>query len=122
MSKQVIMLTEDRNYLTDSHHAISEITRYLDDLAGLSTSSYYDVFYHYTMEDALDYKEHLLSIRVPGGTVGYIEYDEDMRIQHIHVDTEYVVKTYPKDINQLISNKFNGCKLERTYEITRRSE
>ena len=43
-----------------------------------------------------------LAIRVPGGTVGGIWIDKNNMITKIVIDTNYVVKTYPDDVNDLM--------------------
>ncbi len=52
-----------------------------------------------------------MPIRIPGGTLGSIEYDENKIITRIHVCTDYVVKTYPDNVNEQLQ-KFIGQKIE----------
>ena len=82
-----------------------EITIELDKLAGLDPNGHWK---HYVL---CDYKDGCLPIRIPGGTLGSIEYDENKIITKIHVCTDYVVKTYPDDVNELLQ-KFIGQKIE----------
>lgn len=81
------------------------ITTELDKLAGLDPNGYWK---HYVLCDCED---DCLPIRIPGGTLGSIEYDENKIITKIHVCTDYVVKTYPDDVNEQLQ-KFIGQKIE----------
>ncbi|MBQ8570319.1 MAG: hypothetical protein IJ444_02275 [Kiritimatiellae bacterium] len=87
------------------------LTKELDSLSKMDTSKYYDMFHHYILVDQIGLKEKCLAIRVPGGTVGGIWIDENNAITKIHVDTDYVVKTYPSNINELMQ-KFVGEVIE----------
>ena len=82
-----------------------EITTELDKLAGLDFNGHLK---HYVL---CDYKDCCLPIRIPGGTLGSIEYDENKVITKIHVCTDYVVKTYPDNVNEQLQ-KFIGQKIE----------
>jgi hypothetical protein len=82
-----------------------EITTELDKLAGLDPNGHWK---HYVL---CDYEDGCLPIRIPGGTLGSIEYDENSVITKIHVCTDYVVKTYPDDVNEQLQ-KFVGQKIE----------
>lgn len=82
-----------------------EITTELDKFAGLDPNRHWK---HYVL---CDYKDGCLPIRIPGGTLGSIEYDENKVITKIHVCTDYVVKTYPDDVNEQLQ-KFIGQKIE----------
>lgn len=88
-----------------------DLTRYLDDVAKLSDGTYYDLYYHYIVADELCKKEKVLAIRVPGGTVGWIGIENDNTIHNIRIDTDYVVKTYPDDVNELVK-KYIGAVIE----------
>ena len=68
------------------------LTEKLDELAKLTERK---VFRHYVILDMDD----SLIIRVPGGTVGVARFDADGKICEIKVDTNYVVKTYPENLN-----------------------
>ena len=83
---------------------ICELTDKLDSLSGLDKLKHYDIFYHYILAD--DYCKNImcLAIRVPGGTVGGIEFDENNIITNIVIDTDYVVKTYPDNIKEIIKD------------------
>lgn len=89
----------------------SALTLELDSLSGISKYEYYELFYHYIEVDDLSIKDKCLGIRVPGGTVGGIWIDDNNVITKIKIDTDYVVKTYPNDVNQRIQ-KFIGETLE----------
>ena len=82
-----------------------EITIELDKLAGLDPNGHWK---HYVL---CDYEDGSLPIRIPGGTLGSIEYDENKVITKIHVCTDYVVKTYSDDVNEQLK-KFIGQKIE----------
>lgn len=82
-----------------------EITSELDRLAGINSDSHWK---HYVLRD---YKDRYLAIRIPGATIGNIEYDENRIITKIYVCTDYVVKTYPDDVNEQIQ-RFIGQKIE----------
>ena len=87
------------------------LTKELDQLSGLNTKEHYSLFYHYILADKFCKEEKCLAIRVPGGTVGGVWIDDDNVITKIVVDTEYVIDTYPDDINDII-RKFVGRMVE----------
>lgn len=98
------------NKYADSRHSkmneyYCEITTELDKLVGLDLNGHWK---HYVL---CDYGDGSLPIRIPGGTLGSIEYDENKIITKIHVCTDYVVKTYPDDVNEQLQ-KFIGQKIE----------
>lgn len=84
---------------------VCEITWFLDQVAGL------DERLHYIVTDSLlasdDENPVTYYIRVPGGTVGSIWLDDDHSIREIFIDTEKVVESYPKNINEQVK-KFVG--------------
>lgn len=102
-------LNNRRMYLQNEYRC--ELTKELDFLAKLTDEGFYDVFYHYILADCWCKKEKCLAIRVPGGTVGGIWLDEENRIKEISIDTGYVVKTYPDNINELVQ-KYIGEVIE----------
>lgn len=79
-----------------------DLTKELDDMSGISKQHYYNMFHHYILADEWCRNQKCLAIRVPGGTVGGIHFDDNSIITKIVVDTNYVVKTYPANINELI--------------------
>lgn len=83
---------------------VSELTRKLDEISGLSKQEYYDFFYHYIIVDEFCRKEKCLAIRVPGGTVGGIWFDDNNVVTKIVIDTDYVIKTYPEDIKKYVES------------------
>lgn len=92
---------------------VCELTKELDKLSGIDNHEDYAwVFHHYILRDSWYIKNKCVAIRVPGGTVGCVWYDDDFRITKIEVDTNYVIKTYPDDINEIIQNKYVGTKIE----------
>ena len=94
-----------------NYEYVCELTKELDMLAKLTDKEFYDVFYHYIVADNYCKKEKCLAIRVPGGTVGGVWIDDNNAITKIVVDTDYVVKTYPSNVNELIQ-KFIGTVIE----------
>lgn len=90
---------------------ICDLTKELDDMSGISQKNYYDMFHHYILVDDWCRNEKCFAIRVPGGTVGGVYFDDNNIITKVVVDTNYVVKTYPVNINELIQ-KFVGEAIE----------
>ena len=87
---------------------VCDLTKDLDKEAELKPDS---VFKHYICNSLHDYREKLLYIRVPGGTVGNIKLNDNYVIEQIRIDTDYVIKTYPKDIEDRVSG-YIGQKIE----------
>lgn len=94
-----------------------DITSELDKLAGINSDN---IWKHYILVDkycinekclANCINEKCLAIRIPSGTLGGIWFDDNNIITKIEVDTNYVVKTYPDDVNEQIQ-KFVGQKIE----------
>lgn len=94
------MKLEKRNNNSDEFRC--DLTKELDKLSNISKGHYYDMYYHYILADDYCKKEKCLAIRVPGGTVGGIWINDNNEITKIEIDTNYVVKSYPNDINELI--------------------
>lgn len=90
---------------------ICDLTKELDDISGISKQHYYDMFHHYILADEWCKDQKCLAIRVPGGTVGSIHFDDNNVITKIVIDTDYVVKTYPTNVNELIQ-RFIGEVIE----------
>ena len=88
-----------------------DLTRHLDELSQISQSPYYDIYHHYILIDKIALEEQILAIRVPGGTVGAIWIDENNKIVMVKVDKDYVVKTYPLNVNEIIA-EFIGETIE----------
>lgn len=88
-----------------------DLTKELDNITGMSKQHFYDRFHHYILVDNLFKKPKVLAIRVPGGTVGSIYFDDNDVITEIVIDTNYVVKTYPTNVNELIQ-KYIGEVIE----------
>lgn len=93
--------------ITSCNEYRCDLTKELDNISAISRLNYYDMFYHYILGDKWCRKQKCLAIRVPGGTVGGIHFDNKNIITKIVVDTNYVVKTYPANVNELIQ-KFVG--------------
>ena len=107
--------TEDRLKLEQCMSGCNEyrcdLTKELDDISGISKQHYYDMFHHYILADEWCKKEKCLAIRVPGGTVGGIHFNDNNTITKIVIDIDYVVKTYPSNVNDLIQ-KYVGEVIE----------
>lgn len=85
-----------------------DITSELDKLANIDSDTRWK---HYVLADKYCINEKCLAIRIPGGTLGGIWFDDNNVITKIKVDKNYVVKTYPSDVNEQIQ-KFVGQKIE----------
>ena len=85
----------------------SDLTKELDKMAKFEENS---LFKHYILADDYCIKEKCLAIRVPGGTVGGIWINQDSVITKIWIDTDYVVKTYPENVEEIIQ-KYVGEKI-----------
>lgn len=93
---------------------ICDLTKELDLLAKFDENINENIirfFHHYIVADAFCKKDKCLAIRVPGGTVGSIWIDDNNVITDIYIDTDYVVKTYPNNVNELIK-KYIGEVIE----------
>ena len=93
------------------HEYTCDLTEELDSLAKLTDREHYDWYHHYILADDWCINKKCLAIRIPGGTLGGIWIDDNNVITKIVVDTDYVVKTYPKNVNELIQ-KFVGEVIE----------
>ena len=82
-----------------------EITWFLDQVAGLDERLHYIVINDLILFDDEDPATYY--IRVPGGTVGSICLDDDYNIKSIFIDPNYVVESYPANINEQV-RKFVG--------------
>ena len=105
------------NYLKGSEitsEYLCEITDELDKSSGLGRKEEGWSNYHYIVVDNYGIKNRCLAIRVHGGTVGALYFDENNIIIKIEIDTNYVVKTYSKDVQNIV-NKFVGTKIG--YEV-----
>lgn len=70
-----------------------------------------NMFHHYILANEWCKNQKYLAIRVPGGTVGGIYFDDNNVITKIVIDTNYVVKTYPANVNEMMQ-KFIGEVIE----------
>lgn len=84
---------------------VCEITWFLDQVAGLDERLHYIVINDLILFD--DEEPATYYIRVPGGTVGSIFLDDDYNIKEIFIDTNYVIDSYPVNINEHVK-KFIG--------------
>ena len=107
--KYMMKLIDAKPYISSSYR--SDLTKELDELSGISKAEEYERFYHYIVADTFCKRYKCLAIRVPGGTVGGITYDENNIITDIHIVQDYVVKTYPKDIDDIVK-KYVGEQIE----------
>lgn len=124
MNESVISLT--RKYEQETGRSIfgrefyCEITTQLDELSGIikeypaSDDDYNFAYRHYILADDWALENKLLAIRIPGGTLGSIRYDDDYVITSIGVDLDYVIGTYPKNINETLKELYVGKKLDLT--------
>ena len=89
------------------------ITDELNDLSGYITGykNKTKAYGHYVLFDNSFVKDKVIPIRVIGGTVGAIKIDDSLTITDIIIDTEYVVKTYPTNVNDLM-NHWIGEKID----------
>lgn len=100
-----------KNRLANNEYTC-ELTEKLDELAGFTSQNRKISFYkHYVLVDKGFISDKQLPIRVPGGTVGCIKITPDFEITSILIDTNYVVKTYPADIDEKIE-EYIGKKLD----------
>lgn len=90
---------------------VCKITSELDDLAHFDEDTNLWPMRHYVLMCEHAIKNDCLPIRVPGGTVGGIWYDDNHAITKIFIDTDYVVKTYPENVNEILQ-KYVGKKIE----------
>lgn len=93
------MRLEERNKWCTFKEWTCDLTRDLDQMAGL------DERLHYLQEDRFRFMlknppDYL--IRVPGGTVGNIRLDKEGKIERIFIDRYGVVQSYPKDLEERI--------------------
>lgn len=102
--------SKSNNYLSRDEF-FCDLTDELDRLAGLEIKEEVFLWRHYVLADRCCLKERILSIRIPGGTVGGIWIDNNNMITKIYVDTNYIVKTYPADVNTQME-KFIGNVIE----------
>jgi len=85
---------------------ICELTKDLDIWASLVESKSYGWRHHYLYPSMME--EGCLPIRVPGGTVGALYFDDERRITKVVIDTSYVVKTYVSNVEELANEKYVG--------------
>ena len=90
---------------------LCEITDELDKQSGLGRKEEGWCNYHYIVVDDYGIKNKCLAIRVHGGTVGGLHIDEHNTVTKVAIDTKYVVKTYSKEVNEIME-KFIGTQLE----------
>lgn len=86
------------DYFYAYHEFFCELTKELDKLSGINEESRIK---HYVLADDYCKSQGCLPIRIPGGTVGGIYFKDDV-ITEIVIDTDYVIKTYPENVNELI--------------------
>lgn len=88
---------------------VCDLTKELDKLAGIDEER--DWLYHYLMVDKFAIEHNCLPLRVPGGTVGGVWYDEEHRITKIDIVTGYVVETCPDDVKERVQ-KYIGTVID----------
>ena len=89
-----------------------KITDRLDQLAGLKITNDGYCWRHYILYGDFHEENNMMAIRIPGGTVGGIKLDENNVIKEIKINTDYVVRTYPDDVEEIMNNEFVEAKLE----------
>lgn len=97
----------DKSFITVEEY-VCDITRELDKLAGFRCN---DWRRHYIYIDDDYFQKKCLPIRIPGGTVGGLYFNDNFEITKIVVDTNYMIKTYSSDINEQLK-KFVGIVLD----------
>ena len=100
------------------HDYKCEITEELDKLAGITETEEYQKwgYSHYIYLTRMDIEDNELAIRIPGGTLGSIKYDDNFNVTSVHVSTDYVVDTYPADVNEQLK-KFEGTGIENLSDL-----
>lgn len=93
---------------SDMGEYFCDITSELDKLASINSDT---LLKHYILADNYCINKKCLAIRIPGGTLGGIWFDDNDVITKIKVDTNYVIKSYTGDVNEQIQ-KFVGQKIE----------
>lgn len=83
-----------------SNEYVCAITDELNHLSGYDNVQYG----HYVLFNKEYIKDKNTPIRVIGGTVGAIRIDDSLIITDIIIDTDYVVKTYPVNVNELMKH------------------
>lgn len=94
---------EYRCDITDKLDELSKLGKY-----GENADEFASWIRHYIL---LEINRDWLSIRVPGGTVGGLHI-KDNKIEKIKIDTDYVVKTYDKNVNTIINDLFVGTEFD----------
>lgn len=91
-----------------------ELTKELDILSWLNKRESYEgyKYRHYIYATDSDKKEHCYAIRVPVWTLGDIVANNDDYIIDITIYTNYVIRTYPHNVNEIIKKKYIGKKIE----------
>lgn len=116
----VVCLPIEKDYFRSRCQNI--ITIELDKMSECSyMNDAYDIFHHYVLCDRIGFEEKLLSIRVPGGSVGYIQFDENNIITDCHVDTDYVIEHYWRQVNKHLK-KYIGRQLVIRDESKKENE
>ena len=71
------MILERKNKASNFKEYVCDITKELDKLAWTQEKYRYDKYSHYILDDNVLRKDKYLAIRVPGGTVGNVDYDDE---------------------------------------------
>lgn len=104
------MLLKEKYTIGNTKQYYCNLTDRLDQLAGFDTKEY-PYYEHYLMDVGKQNDTYEYYIRVPGGTVGSIYTDKDNKIIKISIDKDYVVKTYPDNLDEKLQ-KYIGKKIE----------
>lgn len=103
----MVLKVEKRISMMEEYYC--DLTSELDSISGLDKC--YTHYKHYILADAFCVKEKCLAIRVPGCTVGGIWIDDENHITKISMSNNYVFKSYPDNINDVMQ-KYVGTKIE----------
>ena len=88
------------------------ITVDLDKMSDLGTDykEIENIFHHYILSDKIGFEQKCLPIRIPGGSVGCICFDENNVITECFVETDYVLNSYWRNVNKHLQ-KYVGQKI-----------
>ena len=104
------MKLQNRSHFKFIEQYTCQLTETIDTLANLDTKNS-PCFYHYIMADKDMLQNKCLAICVPGGTIGDIYIDDNNNITKIFIATNYIIRNYPDDINEILK-EFIGQKIE----------
>lgn len=116
------MKLEQRNNYHKEYRC--SLTREFDKMSGILEEEHYRLYHHYILADEYCMNNKCLAIRIPGGTVGGIWINDNNVIIDIIIDRNYVVKTYPENVNDLmkkyIGESIDGINISNHNSETKR--